>query len=445
MLVTQTAQGPYPYAGVPWFSTTFGRDGIITAWQCLLLFPELARGVLRFLADTQSTTCDEARDAEPGKILHEARGGEMAQMGEVPFGRYYGSVDATPLFVALAGAYYDRTGDLELIGQLWPHVEAALRWCTDFGDADGDGFTEYRRRTDRGLTNHGWKDSWDAVFHADGRLAEAPIALCEVQGYVYAAFAAAAKLSHALGYGEREREYEGRANALAERFDRVFWSERLGSYVYALDGEKKPCQVRVSNVGHCLFSRIARSCRAAQLARLLLSERFFSGWGVRTLAAEEPHYNPMSYHNGSVWPHDNALIAAGLAHYGFKEEAAQITAGLFDASLFVELNRLPELFCGFIRRPGKAPVTYPVACAPQAWSTGAPFMLLASLLGLEIDGVAKQIKFVNPMLPRFLEMVELRNLRVGDVSVDLRLERQPEDVSLRMLRRAPGIEVVVYR
>ena len=443
MLMTNTPQGRYPYAGIPWYSTTFGRDGLITALQMLWFDPAVARGVLLRLAAFQATVDDPASDAQPGKILHEMRGGEMAALGEIPFGLYYGSVDATPLFVLLAGLYAERTGDDETVAALWPNIEAALAWIDGPGDADGDGFVEYYRATEKGLANQGWKDSYDAIFHADGRLAEGPIALAEVQGYVYCAKQTAARCAERLGHSKQARHLKAQADELAQRFDASFWCPELGTYAMALDGNKQPCRVRSSNAGQVLFTGIARPERAAEVADLLLRPQFFTGWGIRTIANTEARYNPMSYHNGSIWPHDNALIALGLARYGRQRAVERLFKGLFEAATYMDMRRLPELFCGFQRGRGRGPTLYPVACAPQAWASATPFSLLEASLGLEFDPIANEIRLRNPRLPEFLDEVVLRNLRLKQASVDLKVNRHDTEVSVEILRRRGHVQVSV--
>lgn len=439
MLTTNLPHGPYPYAGIPWFSTVFGRDALITALQTLWIDPAISRGVLFNLASNQATKIDTAADAEPGKILHESRRGEMAELGEVPFRRYYGSVDSTPLFVMLAGAYLQRTNDVAALRMLWPHIEAALNWIDVYGDRDGDGFVEYGRKSEDGLINQGWKDSHDSVFHADGTLAQGPIALVEVQGYVYAARLAAADIARRLGFAEKAHPLKAKAAALRKRFDTHFWDEELETYVLALDADRKPCRVRTSNAGHALFTGIALPSRAAQVARTLTGSASFSGWGVRTVAAGEARYNPMSYHNGSVWPHDNALVALGFARYGLGADVMKILRGLFEASIYIDLRRMPELFCGFARVRRQGPTFYPVACSPQAWAATAPLALLAASLGLSFDPENRHVIFNRPQLPDFLEEVTLRGLTIADARIDVQLRRTGTDVAVNVLARSGEI------
>jgi glycogen debranching enzyme len=434
MMLTATGQGRIPAAGLPWLDAVFGRDAIVTAFETLWLWPDIARNVLRHLASTQCADSSTGHGAETGKILNESRAGFPPD--------YYG-VDTTPLFVMLAGAYYTRTADLDLMTELWPAITAALRWIEVYGDLDGDGFIECHPRRAAGPAHHGWKSSPDAVFHSDGRLAGGALALCEVQGYVYGARLGAARIARSLGDTARAIALVESAQALQSRFNTAFWCSDIETYALALDGDKQPCRVRTSNPGHCLFSGIAHAERARQIIAGLGDEHFFSGWGVRSVGESELRYNPMSYHNGSIWPHDNALIAAGAGRYDDKAFALRILNAQFEAARHFDLMRLPELFCGFRRKGREAPLHFPVACSPQSASAGATFLLLQSVLGIGIDALDRQIVLSHPVVPDSFDEISVKNLAVQDASVDFTVRRHAGSVSVSVERREGKVDLVI--
>jgi glycogen debranching enzyme len=429
-------------AGVPWFTTLFGRDSLITSLQAISFAPRLAIQTLEILAKRQATAVDDWRDAEPGKILHELRTGEMSRTGELPFAPYYGSIDATPLWLILLGETHDWTGDDALVDRLWPHALAALDWIDQWGDRDGDGFIEYERRAETGLRNQGWKDSIDSIRWLDGTLAETPIALAEVQGYVFDAKLRMARLAARRGDGELAAKLESEASVLQHRFAEKF---RLpdGSISMALDGAKRAVDTIGSNAGHALWSGIVKAEHAEAAAAALGSSAMVSGWGLRTFGADQPGYNPIGYHTGSVWPHDTAIAAAGLRRYGFDDAADALSSGMLAAAQHFAAFRLPELFCGFDRASTGSPIAYPVACSPQAWAAGAALMLIRTMLGLQADAPNKRLTLDRPILPAGLTKVVVRGIRVGEASCDLLLHRWRGLTSAEVLRKDAGLEVVV--
>jgi len=443
LLRVHTEGGSYVNAGIPWFATLFGRDSLITALETLTFMPELAAGTLRVLAREQGTEVHDARDEEAGKILHERRAGEMAALGEIPFGRYYGSIDATPLFLLLLAEYVERSGTVALARELWPAALAAMKWIAE--TVDQDGYLAYARRTPHGLINQGWKDSHDAIVHRDGTLAEPPIALAEVQAYVYAAYRGMAQVAHRLEYADLAERWAAQAARLQERFNREFWWPEEGTFALARDGAGRLCHVVSSNAGHCLFAGIAGVEHARLIAARLFGDDMFCGWGIRTLSEHEVRYNPMSYHNGSIWPHDNALIAAGFSRYRETTHARNLLSGLFEVSRATDDRRLPELFCGFSREEQRRPVPYPVACRPQAWAAGSVFLLLQAALDLRLDVWQRRICFERIALPTWLNRVEIRGLRVGDATVDLRIMRGQWSSGVEVMARQGDVDIVVYK
>jgi glycogen debranching enzyme len=442
-LYTHTPDGGVLAAGIPWYVTIFGRDSIIASHQILSVNPGPAREVLQMLAAHQGTEVDDWRDEEPGKILHEVRQGELARAGIVPHTPYFGSVDSTPLFLVLLAQYFRWTGDLDLVGRLRPNAEAALRWIDEYGDIDGDGFVEYRTRSARGIRNQGWKDSHDSMVHADGRLAEPPIALSEVQAYVYLAKSRIADVFLALGDDRRAQTLVMEAEELRHRYNETFWMEDERFFAAALDGDKRQVRTVMSNPGHGLYCGIVDDDKAALLAKRLLAPDMFSGWGIRTMSKSAAAYNPMSYHNGSVWPHDNALIAAGLKRYGFARSTNRVATALFDAAIEADYLRLPELFCGFTRRTPNRPVSYPVACSPQAWAAGSPFLMLQAMLGISARAHENLLTVNKPHLPTWLNTVEVRNLSVGSSRISLVFRREGEITSFSLLNREGDVRVVM--
>jgi len=442
-LLTPSPGGEIPAAGIPWYVAPFGRDSLLTALQTLLVNPALARTTLLALAALQADADDPWRDAEPGKILHELRAGELAGAGLIPHTPYYGTADATPLFLILAAAYYRWTGDLETLAGLRGSLDAAVAWIDQHGDCDGDGFVEYERRSPGGLANQGWKDSHDSVVHADGSLAEGPIALVEVQGYVYRAKLDIAEVYDAFGAADVARGLRAAADDLRRALHAAYWMPDEGTFALALDGRKRQVASVTSNPAHCLWCGVVDDDRAPAVAERVMAPDMFSGWGIRTLSSQSPAYNPMSYHNGSVWPHDNAIAAAGLKRYGFARETERIATALLEVASLARDFRLPELYCGFDRSESNAVVAYPVACIPQAWATAAPFMLLQAMLGLSARGPDGLLTLDKPRLPSWLTRLELRGLRVSDSVLGLAFERDGDITGFSLLEQDGPVNVVM--
>ena len=434
----------YVAAGVPWFTTLFGRDSIITALQVLPFMPDVARETLQVLAEWQATEDDPERDMEPGKILHELRVGELARTGELPHRPYYGSIDSTPLWLILLDETYRWTGDIDMVRSLWPNAIAALEWIDRYGDRDGDGFVEYERRTDQGLLNQGWKDSGDAIRHRDGTPAEPPIALCEIQGYVYDAKRRMASLAERLGDRQLSKHLLVEAAELEQRFNEAFWMPDLSYYAMALDRDKRQVGGIGSNAGHCLWSGIVPADRVDAVVDRLLDPSMDCGWGIRTYASGQPGYNPVGYHTGTVWPHDNALIAAGMKRVGRHDAADRVASRIFEAAQHSPDFRLPELFCGFDRGLADVPVPYPVACSPQAWAAATSLSLLQTMLGMHADAANDILELDRPHLPAWLGKVTVHDLRVGERSVDLLFHRwRGNTTSAEVLRRDGPLELVI--
>ncbi|MBE4908471.1 amylo-alpha-1,6-glucosidase [Bacillus luteolus] len=436
VLLTDLGYGKFPVAGLPWFGVPFGRDSLIAALQMLPFNPVVAKGTLLTMASQQGTKVDPWRDEQPGKIMHEIRYGELANTNQIPFTPYYGTIDATPLFLVLLTQYVRWTGDLEIVTTLNDNIEAALNWIDHYGDRDGDLFIEYHQESSKGIANQGWKDSGDSIVHRNGDYAKTPIALSEVQGYVYQAKMELAEIFDTLGNGEKAKVLKEQASSLREKFEEAFWMNDLNYYAIALDENKKQVGTITSNPGHVLFSEMLSPERVNSVVEMLVSPKMFSGFGIRTMGADEAGYNPMSYHDGSIWPHDNSLILLGMSKLQKSEEANTVMQGLIDASSYFEYDRLPELFCGYEKSIGKA-VKYPVACSPQAWAAGTPLVFVQSMLGLFPNSMKKQIT-ISPNLLKPMNELEVSNLSIGEGLLSLRVTRE----GIEILENTTGYKVI---
>ncbi len=435
-------EGGYPAAGTPWFDTLFGRDTAIVGLQALWLKPDMSRQCLAALARHQGKKFDEWRDEEPGKILHELRAGELTRTGSLPFSPYYGSIDSTPLFLLLAAEYFRWTADIELMTHLQTNLRAALHWIEEYGDIDRDGYVEYEKRSPQGIVNQGWKDSWDSMIHQDGSLLAPPIAPVEVQAYVYGAMRGLATVFHQIGDPETAKGLQRKADALKSAFRRDFWNGE-NSFVLALDGDGQPGTSGTSNPGHALWTGIAGREQAGMQTRRMFKKDLFSGWGIRTLSEDSPRYNPQGYHTGTVWPHDNSIIAMGLKRYGFERELNRLATALFDSARAFPYYRLPELFGGETRSVHNSPVPYPVACRPQAWAAGAFPLITQAILGLSPDAGNQRLYIVRPRLPDWLGTVDIKALRLGPAEIDLCYERRGADTVVEIIATRGDVSVSV--
>lgn len=434
----------YFSAGIPWFATLFGRDSLITGLQTLAFNPEIAAETLRLLAKYQGVKVDDFRDEQPGKILHELRIGELAHLKEIPHTPYYGTVDATPLFLILINNHANWTGDLSLFQELRSNIDAALEWIARYGDANQDGYLDYQSRSNRGLINQGWKDSDESIVNADGSLVVPPVSLVEVQGYVYMAKIGLGDLFERAGESEMAMRLRDEAQRIRSQFNQDFWLDDLNFYALALQSGGKPAAVISSNPGQALWTGIVTEEKAKPTVERLMAKDMFNGWGIRTLSSDNCCYNPEGYHVGTVWPHDNALIAAGFRRYGFDEQALQVFNGIFEAAMNFEHYRLPEVFAGFTKTDYQVPVRYPVACHPQAWSAGSIPYLLTSCLGLEPNAFEKRLRIIRPILPDFVDWIQIRRLKVGKASVDLKFDRTPSGYCKSQILNLEGqLEVVL--
>lgn len=440
VLLTDIGHGSFPVAGLPWFGVPFGRDSLIAALQMISFNPEVAKGTLKTMAHYQGTKHDSWRDEQPGKIMHEIRYGELATTNQIPFTPYYGSIDSTPLFLMLLVEYVKWTNDFSIVHELMPNVIEALNWIDQYGDRDGDGLVEYHQESSKGIANQGWKDSGDSIVHRDGEYAETPIALAEVQGYVYQAKSGLAELFDHMGEKQKAFELRSQSRHLKEAFHHAFWMEDVGYYAIALDKNKKQVGTITSNPGHLLLSGILEDQFANSVARVITSESMFSGFGIRTMAEGEAGYNPMSYHDGSIWPHDNSLITLGLSKLGKSFEAQKVMNGMIQAAGHFDYDRLPELFCGYDDSSNQL-IKYPVACSPQAWAAGTPLTFIQSILGINPDAL-KGVITIEPHLIDSMNKLTIHHMRVGEGKLSLSITKDEQGTHVNVLENSTGMEIV---